>query len=170
MAAISFRTELWHRYLDERLKPRVGAAALLIVAVTACAHQKRPATAASRGTGPVSLKDSAANGRLIFMSGRDIDGLAISASTKPLLPSCAACHKADGSGGVKFPDGAASADLRHSALVTHQTPPYNLTLLGRAISSGVDNKGKPLDRVMPRWRLSARDLHDIAQYVLTQLR
>jgi hypothetical protein len=76
----------------------------------------------------------------------------------------------NGSGGRHFPDGAVSADLRHRALVNEQKHPYTLALLQRAISTGIDNEGKPLDPVMPRWKLSKRDLHDVAQYVFTQLK
>ena len=86
------------------------------------------------------------------------------------MASCAACHRADGAGGVHLPGGAVSADLRHAALVTHQKPPYTLALLERAISRGVDNTGQRLNMVMPRWTMSKRDLHDVAQYVLTQLK
>ncbi|HME81248.1 MAG TPA: c-type cytochrome [Candidatus Eremiobacteraceae bacterium] len=85
------------------------------------------------------------------------------------MTSCAACHQADGAGGMHLPGGAISADLRHSALVTHQRPPYDLALLERAISTGIDNKGKRLDPVMPRWRLTPKDLHDVALYVLEGL-
>ncbi|BDE08205.1 hypothetical protein WPS_34810 [Vulcanimicrobium alpinum] len=63
-----------------------------------------------------------------------------------------------------------SADLRHHALVTEQKPPYTVALLERAIAHGVDNTGHPLNRVMPRWRMSERDLHDVVVYVLTQLK
>jgi hypothetical protein len=45
-----------------------------------------------------------------------------------------------------------------------------MALLERAISTGIDNDGEKLDRVMPRWKMSARDLHDVAQYVLTKLK
>jgi len=75
-----------------------------------------------------------------------------------------------GAGGVHFPDGAVSADLRYAALVTHQKPPYTIALLERAVSAGIDNDGDKLDPVMPRWVLSQRDLHDVAYYVLTQLK
>ncbi len=77
---------------------------------------------------------------------------------------------ANGAGGRHFADGAISADLRHAALVTQQQHPYTISLLERAISTGVDNEGKSLDAVMPRWHLSQRDLHDVAQYVFTQLK
>jgi len=110
------------------------------------------------------------NGRSIFLTGKDASGTQITASKPPLRPSCAACHRPDGSGGVHLPGGAVSADLRHKALVTDQKHPYTLALLQRAISTGTDNEGKPLSPVMPHWRMPKRDLHDVAQYVLTQLR
>lgn len=93
----------------------------------------------------------------------------IVAAKPPMRAYCAACHGANGAGGVHFADGAVSADLRHKALVTDQSHPYTIALLERAISTGVDNDGKPLDPVMPHWKLSRRDLHDVAWYVLTQL-
>jgi hypothetical protein len=60
--------------------------------------------------------------------------------------------------------------LRYKALVTDQKPPYTLALLERAISTGIDNTGEPLNPVMPHWKLSRRDLHDVAYYVLTKLK
>jgi mono/diheme cytochrome c family protein len=38
------------------------------------------------------------------------------------------------------------------------------------ISTGIDNEGQPLNPVMPHWKLSPQDLHDVAEYVLTQLK
>jgi mono/diheme cytochrome c family protein len=108
-----------------------------------------------------------ANGRAIFLTGRDLAGKPISAHPAPMRASCAACHRADGSGGVHLPGGAVSADLRHAAMVTHQKHPYTLAMLERTISTGVDNEGKQLHPVMPRWRLSKNDLHDVAAYVMT---
>jgi len=110
---------------------------------------------------------SVANGRAIFQTGRDSAGVAITATKPPLYASCQACHHADGSGGVHLPGGAVSADLRNAALVTGQRVPYTQSLLERAISTGVDNTGQTLNPVMPRWRLSTGDLHDVAAYVLT---
>ena len=63
-----------------------------------------------------------------------------------------------------------SADLRYRALVTQQKHPYTMPTLERAISTGLDNEGKPLDHVMPHWQLSPRDLHDIAEYVRLKLK
>ncbi|MBV9150014.1 MAG: c-type cytochrome [Candidatus Eremiobacteraeota bacterium] len=133
-----------------------------IVLLAACAS-RQPIAASS--SSPV-LSD---NGGMIFLHGIDAHGKHIAAQRPPLRPSCAACHGSNGAGGIHLPSGAVSADLRHRALVTEQKHPYTLALLERAISKGIDNEGKPLNPVMPRWQLSARDLHDVAQYVLTQL-
>jgi mono/diheme cytochrome c family protein len=124
------------------------------------------------GVGSAAATSSAAdptgvaNGKAIFQTGIDLGGKHISARPAALRPSCAACHRADGRGGMKLPKGAVSADLRHRTLVKEQ-PPYSLALLERAISTGVDNKGEHLDPVMPHWQLSKTDLHDVAAYVLT---
>lgn len=48
--------------------------------------------------------------------------------------------------------------------------PYTLDTVKRAISSGIDNDGDKLNPIMPRWKLSKRDLHDVAYYVLTELK
>lgn len=121
-------------------------------------------------TRPTLIYSSIANGRAIFDTGKDLDGVKIVAQASPAFNSCEACHRADGSGGRRFSDGSVSADLRHEALVVQQKHPYDLALLERAISMGFDNEGKPLDKVMPHWRLSTRDLHDVTQYVLFGLK
>jgi mono/diheme cytochrome c family protein len=135
------------------------------IAIVACARSQ-VAVSSSPAASPSSW-DSIANGRAIFQTGKDLEDDQIVAQHPPLYGRCAACHRADGSGGVHFSDGAVSADLRHSALVVGQKHPYTLTLLERAISTGVDNDGQKLDPVMPRWKLSRRDLHDVSQYVLS---
>jgi len=47
--------------------------------------------------------------------------------------------------------------------------PWTLALFERAISTGVDQNGDQLSPVMPRWKMSERDLHDIAVYISTQI-
>jgi len=136
------------------------------VALTSCVRQQ--VSISRRASSP--LFDSLTNGRAIFQTGRNLAGKQIVAQSTPLFGRCSACHRADGSGGKHLTGGAVSADLRHHALVTEQPHPYNLALLERAISTGVDNDGHKLDPAMPRWRLSRRDLHDVAEYVLTQLK
>jgi mono/diheme cytochrome c family protein len=137
---------------------------LTCVVIVACAKTRVAQIAPSP---VVSAWDAVGNGRAIFQTGKDLDGVQIVAQRPPLENRCAACHRADGSGGMHFADGAVSADLRHRALVVEQKHPYTVPVLERAISTGMDNDGQRLDPVMPRWRLSPRDLHDVAQYVLT---
>ena len=141
-------------------------AALLLALLLGAGCARQPA---AQQTAPVPV-DPFADGKVIFQTGRDREGVQIVARSTPLYSRCAACHRADGSGGMHLPGGAVSADLRYKALVTDQRHPYNLRLLERAISTGIDNDGQPLDEVMPRWKLSQRDLHDVAQYVLVKLK
>jgi cytochrome c oxidase subunit 2 len=129
--------------------------------------------AALAGLGGASFSSAAtpspslANGKSIFQKGVDLQGKRIAARPAALMPNCAACHRADGRGGMHLPGGAVSADLRYRSLVTKQKPPYTPALLERAISKGIDNEGEPLNKVMPRWQLSPADLRDVAAYVLT---
>lgn len=50
-------------------------------------------------------------------------------------------------------------------MVNEQKHPYTIALLERAIATGVDNEGQKLNPIMPRWRMSKSDLHDVAAYV-----
>ncbi|HET7814695.1 MAG TPA: c-type cytochrome [Candidatus Baltobacteraceae bacterium] len=145
-------------------RPTICAAfAVSAFALSACSGNN---TAHSAPTlGPTGAPMS--NGQAIFQTGRDLTGHQISSVPPPMRPSCAACHNANGSGGVHLPGGAVSADLRYDALVNGQKTPYTLALLQRAITTGIDNQGQKLSPVMPRWKMSPKDLHDVAQYVLT---
>jgi mono/diheme cytochrome c family protein len=142
---------------------------LLLPIVTGCSSASH-ATSTPSQAAISSAATSIANGRSIFLTGRGSSGQQIHAQPPALYPSCAACHRPNGSGGIDLPTGAVSADLRYEALVASQRHPYTLALLERAISTGVDNDGQPLNPMMPRWRLSSRDLHDVANYVLTMLK
>jgi mono/diheme cytochrome c family protein len=139
----------------------------IVVLLMGCVFSSALATSAAN---TAHLSPALANGSAIFHTGRDLHGTRIAAQPRAMMPSCEACHRADGSGGLHLPGGAVSADLRHHALVTAQKPPYTLALVERAISRGIDNTGAPLHHVMPHWRLSQTDLHDVAEYVLTELK
>ena len=132
-----------------------------LVALSACANNS-----AATKTAPAAKVSTTDNGRMIFLTGRDAQGFRINAQHPPLRASCAACHGANGAGGVHLPGGAVSADLRQKALASVK-PAYRLQSLERAISMGVDNQGKPLNPIMPRWGMTPRDLHDVAEFVQT---
>jgi mono/diheme cytochrome c family protein len=157
------------------MKRSVGLRTLLLVVATGCSSASHTnssqAPVARTSLAAVSFDVAAiSNGQSIFQTGRDSGGTQIVAQPRALFPSCAACHRVNGSGGVHLPGGAVSADLRYKSLVSRQTPPYTIALIERAVSTGIDNRGQSLNPVMPRWTLSKRDLHDVAYYVLTKLR
>jgi mono/diheme cytochrome c family protein len=142
--------------------------AFTLCAITACGHG---GSAANSQTSPSAAPTVALdNGQLIFQTGKNRDGRQIVSATPPLRSSCAACHGANGAGGIHLAGGAVSADLRKNALEVGQKHPYTLALLERAITRGVDNDGQPLNPVMPHWRLSSGDLRDVATYVHTELK
>ena len=150
------------------------AAGLLAIAACSAPRQDSARPAASpivlESPGGIGATRSSANGRSLYQTGKDLDGVQIVAQPRTDYLSCAACHKVDGSGGMHLTGGAVSADLRHKSLVTAQKHPYTVASLERAISTGIDNEGQMLNPVMPHWQLSKQDLHDVAVYVYTQLR
>ncbi len=133
-----------------------------LAVLSACANN----SAQTQRAANAAKISASANGRMIFLTGKDSQGFRINAQQPPLRTSCAACHRADGSGGVSLPGGSVSADLRQKALAAVK-PAYTLGSLERAISTGIDNQGKPLGPVMPRWKMTPRDLHDVAEFVQT---
>ncbi len=148
---------------------RHGAVSVAAIAGLLAACSSHEPQAAIKSTSTIAYS-ALANGQAIFRTGRDLDGLQIRAQNTPLYGDCEACHRANGSGGMRLPNGAVSADLRYPALVAEQKHPYTAALLERAISTGIDNEGQRLNPVMPHWKLSARDLHDIALYVAQGLK
>ena len=69
---------------------------------------------------------------------------------------------------------AIPADIRYSVLTGKEHPPgeehmehprYTDALIGRAITQGLDPGGKPLDRTMPRFGMSGRDLNDLISFL-----
>jgi len=95
-------------------------------------------------------------------------GVEVPASAVP----CAGCHGRDGKGRPE--GGVAPSDLTWTALtrpygVTHpggrKHPPYDVKLLKRAISLGVDPAGHPLHVAMPRFRMSLQDMEDLVAYL-----
>ena len=84
--------------------------------------------------------------------------------------SCVNCHGLDGKGGIRVHmTGKIATDIRYSTLASrdHEHPPYTDELIKRAITQGLDSAGKPLDRSMPRWRMSDRDLNHLIEYLRT---
>jgi hypothetical protein len=115
-------------------------------------------------------------GRAIFFHGAPAQGPPIDAVVgmrgEPVpataLP-CASCHGEDGRGRPE--GGARPADIRPQVLGraagpgAPARPAYTPALLKRALRQGIDAAGRPLDRLMPRYRLGARNADDLLAYL-----
>src|SRR4029079_278807 len=87
---------------------------------------------------------------------------------------CGGCHGRDGKGRPE--GGVAPTDLTWTALtkpygITHPSgrkhPAYDVKLLKRAISLGLDPAGNALHVAMPRFRMSLKDMEDLVAYLQT---
>ena len=89
------------------VRPALWALGVLGFALLAsCGSSTQQATSTSSAapssapSPPIAAPDQTlANGKAIFQTGRDLQGTAIAAQPPALMPNCAACHRADGSGG-----------------------------------------------------------------------
>lgn len=78
---------------------------------------------------------------------------------------CASCHGQDGRGGtIRMMMGAAikAPDVTYSNLAKDG---YTEQTIGRAITQGLDEAGKPLEQAMPRWQMNATDLSATIAYL-----
>ncbi len=88
--------------------------------------------------------------------------------------ACANCHGANGTGGrvmmmmqafdvpnITWP--ALTQVHRDGGAMEHS--PYTEETVRRAITQGLDPAGQPLNSLMPRWRMTERDLVDLIGYV-----
>jgi len=60
-----------------------------------------------------------------------------------------------------------SEQFYQDVMRSRQRPAYDAETLARAVTEGVDAAGKPLNPVMPRYRLSERDARDLVAYLQT---
>jgi cytochrome c oxidase subunit 2 len=121
----------------------------------------------------VRSSDYGSNGERIYFTAASSSGSPIVArigtmTTQSGMLSCASCHHADGKGGPGNMMSRIynSPDIRYSIL-TAGNPPYTDDLIKRAITKGVNPKGKTLDPPMPVWKMSDDDLNDLMAYLKT---
>jgi cytochrome c oxidase subunit II len=90
--------------------------------------------------------------------------------------SCANCHGPEGQGGrvTMMMQSFESPAITWHALTEdehgdgdHEHPPYTEETVKQAITRGLDPAGDRLDRLMPRWNMSAGDLDDLVDYLKT---
>ena len=112
-------------------------------------------------------------GERIFLTGVGGDGRAIAHTASGVARSslmmggggCASCHGADGRGGtLRTMSGAAvkAPDVTYGALVKSG---FTDATIRRAMLSGLDESGKPLDAAMPRWQMLPVDLGATIAYL-----
>jgi ABC-type branched-subunit amino acid transport system substrate-binding protein len=155
-----------------------------IPVVWGCKRTEPPAFPVSASRNSVAVLTPATTlhqidcGRQIYLNGESPSGgkisgvLADSIEVPARLLACANCHGRDGRGGR---EGAiAPSDLTWTALTRpygldrpdgRHRPAYTKSLLTRAIAMGLDSGGFPLDRAMPRYRLSLEDNADLVGYL-----
>ena len=121
--------------------------------------------------------DEIFRGRQIYLTGESPSGGKISGIVGDSVEVPArllACANAMGVTGMAVPRSAAPSDLTWTALTRpygldrpdgRHRPPYTEQLLTRAIAMGLDSAGAPLDRAMPRYRLSLDDNADLIAYL-----
>jgi cytochrome c oxidase subunit 2 len=112
-------------------------------------------------------------GERVFLAGVGSDGQAIPhtasrVAQKSLMMGgggCASCHGAGGRGGtLRTMSGTAiqAPDVTYDALVKSG---FTDATIRRAILSGLDDSGNPLDAAMPRWQMSPVDLGATIAYL-----
>lgn len=128
---------------------------------------------------PEEAKKQLERGRQIYNEGTSPSGgeiIAVMSDAGVEVPAsavpCGGCHGRDGKGRPE--GGLAPSDLTWTALtkpygITHPSgrkhPPYDVKLLKRAISLGLDPAGNALHVAMPRFRMSLRDMEDLVAYL-----
>ncbi|HEX4962270.1 MAG TPA: ABC transporter substrate-binding protein [Thermoanaerobaculia bacterium] len=130
-------------------------------------------------TAPADAKKQLERGRQVYLEGTSPAGheiVAVMSDSSVEVPAstvpCGGCHGRDGKG--KPEGGLIPSDLTWPALtkpygVTHpggrKHPPYDVKLLKRAISLGIDPAGNKLNTAMPRFRMSLEDMEDLVAYL-----
>lgn len=116
-------------------------------------------TGVSERSGPISFEmDMGMMGRMMGAGG---------------TMGCAMCHGPDGRGGQMMVD---VPNITYQNLTKAQEPipgvrlgrpAYNDELLKLAITKGIGARGNKLIGMMPRWKMSERDLSDVIEYLKT---
>jgi cytochrome c oxidase subunit II len=128
-----------------------------------------------------ALRTFESNGERIYFTGTSASGPRITAQMpgmhriRGIQMACASCHGEDGRGGTVrlMMDTINVPDIRYHTLTEgvhgddHDHPVYTDEDIVRAITRGVNPIGEPLERMMPRWNMSAEQLEDLLDYLKT---
>ncbi|MEE8330051.1 MAG: cytochrome c [Thermodesulfovibrionia bacterium] len=133
-------------------------------------------------SGTEAKKLSISNGEGIYYTGFNEQESRIEFKEGPMWlrmhgGSCVSCHGETGKGGVSVLMGTATpTDIRYRTLtveehahggVKEEHPRYTDELIKRAVTQGLNPAGKPLDKTMPRYKMTEEDLDDLIEYIKT---
>ncbi|MEO8495201.1 MAG: ABC transporter substrate-binding protein [Planctomycetota bacterium] len=129
---------------------------------------------------PLELTEQQQRGKQIYLTGISPTGAKLTAvlgnsntEVPAVMLTCVNCHRHDGRG--KPEGGIYPSNIRWDELTKpygssdargRSRPPYDESLLKRAISMGFDSGGKLLADAMPRYRMAHQDLADLAAYLM----
>jgi ABC-type branched-subunit amino acid transport system substrate-binding protein len=124
---------------------------------------------------------AATRGKQIYLYGTGYNGLPIEAlagegnvKVPATVLRCVNCHGPDGRGkpeGGIYPSNIRWTELSKPYPTTTESgrerPPYNESLVIRAITMGIDSGGKRLDMAMPKYLLTREQADDLVAYLKT---
>ncbi len=138
-----------------------------------------PALLQAAPASPEDSKKQLERGKQIYNEGTSPSGgeiIAVMSDAGVEVPAsavpCGGCHGRDGKGRPE--GGVTPSDVTWTALtkpygIPHPSgrkhPPYDVKLLKRAISLGLDPAGNTLHVAMPRYRMSLKDMEDLVAYL-----
>jgi cytochrome c oxidase subunit 2 len=138
----------------------------------AVAYSFGSAGTSANGAG-TSLGRYSSAGERIFQTGLNASGNPIPRTSLPISEGflmmggggCASCHASDGHGGtVSMMMGyITTPDITYDALKSED---YDSdSSIARAIVDGLDEDGHPLERTMPRWKMTDAEVTDVISYL-----
>ena len=150
----------------------VGIAGLVLLGTGVIGPARTGATPAARGQQIFDTGTDPATGRSIPRTGGISGGMM--GGRMMAGAGCAACHGPSGQGrttplfsapnisyanltdprGMLEPDGS-------------RGPTYTDAEIARAVTTGIDAEGKPLDQTMPHWQLTQQEVTDLLAYLKT---
>ena len=139
-----------------------------------------------RGVGDDEYGPFESNGERIYFTAESSAGepITYSGGTTMMMQqsiACVSCHGPEGRGGrvammmwrFDVPDitwdnlTQEEHQKEEPGQAEHEEhPPYTEETLKSAITRGIDPAGEPLDELMPRWRMSERDLDDLVEFIM----
>jgi ABC-type branched-subunit amino acid transport system substrate-binding protein len=137
------------------------AAVLLLLAAIASGNDLTPQQ--QRGKNLYLKGESTAQRPVTALLGED--DVEIAASVVP----CASCHARDGrgrpEGGLRPPNIQWDVLMRPATTDDRNRAAYTRSLLKRALTMGIDSSSKPLEKSMPRYRMTIEDMDDLLAYL-----